>query len=135
MANKKEEAEQYIINQLKANPKNILFLTFNSRLYEEKNDNLHAVEEAKKAQSFLTGKSSYHDKFIAASQLYRLKLFKEAQSLYEEIADKTVYSPLLYKLLYCYYETNSYGQALALTRLITEKQGPIEDVLKIQLRL
>jgi Flp pilus assembly protein TadD len=132
MANKKEEAEKYIISQLKANPKNILFLIYNSRLYEEKNDNPHAVEEARKAQSFLTEKSSYHDKFMAASQLYRLKQFKAAQSLYEEIADKTVYSPLLYRLLYCYYETNSYGQALALTRLITEKQGPIEDVLKIQ---
>lgn len=132
MAGRPDEAEKYISMELKTNPKNILFTVFLSKLYDGKGDQDQAIEQAKNALSCLDFRSQYEDKIMVASQLYKLKLFKEAQNIYEEIADKETYSPLLHKLLYCYYETNNYKKALDLTHSITKKQGLLEDVLKIE---
>ena len=132
MAGKKKEAERYVSKELKKDSNNILFLIFSSRIYEEQGDIAKAVQHAKQAVSNLNSKSTAFNKIMVANQLYKLKQFKNAQSLYEDTIDKSVYSPLVYKLLYSYYETNSYAKGLALARLITDKQGEIEDVLKIQ---
>jgi len=132
MAGKPDEAEKYINDNLKKNEKNIMLLVFKSKLYQDRGQQSEAIEHIKKAYSYLTETSSYHDKFMVGSQLYKLQQFKETQVIYEEIVDKSVYSQLLYRLLYTYYETNSYAKALALSRSIIQKQGPIDDVLKLQ---
>jgi tetratricopeptide (TPR) repeat protein len=132
MAGKPDEAEKYINDNLKKNEKNLMLLVFKSKLYQDRGQQSEAIEQIKKAYGYLTETSSYHDKFMVGSQLYRLQQFKEAQAIYEEIVDKSVYSQLLYRLLYTYYETNSYAKALALSRSIIQKQGPIDDVLKLQ---
>lgn len=132
MAGKPDEAEKYIDENLKKNEKNIMLLVFKSKLYQDGGKKNEAIEQIKKAFDYLTETSSYHDKFMVGSQLYKLQQFKETQAIYEEIVDKSVYSQLLYRLLYSYYETNSYAKALALSRSIIQKQGPIDDVLKIQ---
>lgn len=135
MAGMPDEAEKYINEELAKNDKGLMFLVFKSKLLHEQKQEANAVEVIKLAYGYLDEKSTYHDKFMVASQLYNLQQFPEAQVIYEEIVDKTVYTQLLYRLLFCYYETNSYAKALALAHSITKRHGAIEDVLKLEVAI
>jgi len=132
MAKRRKEAKTFIEQVLKKNKKDITLLIYKSKISQEEGKTDIAVEEAKKAKTFLNNKSPYGDSLIVADQFYKLKLFKEAQDIYEKVINKTVYSELLYRLIHCYYETNNYTKALVLSKTVIKKCGAVEDILKIQ---
>lgn len=130
-----DDAENLIKTELEKDPKSIQLLVFKAKLLKNRQDLKGASEQIRLAYSLLTSETPYTDKAMVASQLYGLKLFVQARDLYEEIIDKTVYSELSYRLLYCYYETNNYAKALALSDSLIEKHGDIVDLLKLQIAI
>lgn len=76
-------------------------------------------------KSKVTAKMPEHEIQILAEDLARCKCYHEAAELYELIVDKSVYSPLMEKLLHYYNIIGENAKILTLAQNLLDKYGPI----------
>ena len=92
----------------------------------EKRD--EAVSLLKEAYNYVQDGAEFLDIVMLADQLYIHKLFKEAATLYEKLADTNLNSDLTQGLIKSYYGAGEIGKALEICQKLREKYGPLENI-------
>lgn len=117
-----EEAEKALQILRKCNPnETALALTLESIIKMGKGN----VEEAKslslQARTSITKDTHSQDIKLLANEMYKMKLYKECEPLFERVIDNNYYHPAIHYLLDTYYKNGKDDKALKLANILNEK--------------
>ena len=123
-----DEALEISIAMRESTPMNIANLVDAARIYSANEKRDEAVSLLKEAYNYVQDGAEFLDIVMLADQLYIHKLFKEAATLYEKLADTNLNSELTQWLIKSYYDAGEIGKALEICQKLREKYGTLENI-------
>ena len=121
-----------LVNKMRAeDPTNILYLVVAAKILVEKGQKPDALSLLQEARNYALDTGSIRERDAVAEELQKLEQYSDAMALYENIADRTQYTPLTQKLLCCYYQTGELGQALEICQSILKQKGPPLKIIEL----
>ena len=127
-----EEAQQISTIMLESSPTSVLNLVNAARISSATEESEEALSQLKEAYNLAQNSGVFQEIFELASELYKHEQFKEAAALYEKLADTSHDSQWTQLLLYSYYRSGEAAKALEICQGLREKDGPLENVSKIE---
>ena len=123
-----DEALEISIAMRESTPMSIANLVDAARIFSANDKRDEAVSLLKEAYNYVQDGAEFLDIVMLADQLYIHKLFKEAATLYEKLADTNLNSDLTQGLIKSYYGAGEIGKALEICQKLREKYGPLENI-------
>lgn len=121
-----------LVNKMRAeDPTNILSLVVAAKILVEKGQKPDALSLLQEARDYALDTGSIRERDAVAEELQELEQYGDAVALYENIADRTQYTPLTRKLLCCYYQTGELGQALDICQNILQQKEPSSEIIEL----
>ena len=121
-----------LVNKMRAgDPTNILYLVVAAKILVEKGQKPDALSLLQEARDYALDTGSIRERDAVAEELQKLEQYSDAMALYENIADRTQYTPLTQKLLCCYYQTGELGQALEICQNILQQKEPSSEIIEL----
>ena len=121
-----------LVNKMRAgDPTNILYLVVAAKILVEKGQKPDALSLLQEARDYALDTGSIRERDAVAEELQKLEQYSDAMALYENIADRTQYTPLTQKLLWCYYQTGELGQALEICQNILQQKEPSSEIIEL----
>ena len=123
-----DDALEISIAMRESTPKSIPNLVDAACIFSANEKRDEAVSLLKEAYNYVQDGAEFLDIVMLADQLYIYKLFKEAATLYEKLADTSQNSRLTQWLVQSYYNSGEIGKALEICQKLREKYGPLENI-------
>ena len=130
-----DEALEISIAMRESTPMSIANLVDAARIYSANEKRDEAVSLLKEAYNYVQDGAEFLDIVMLADQLYIHKLFKEAATLYEKLADTNLNSDLTQWLIKSYYGAGEIGKALEICQKLREKYGPLENISEMEVMI
>ena len=127
-----DDALEISIAMRESNPKSIPNLVDAARIFSAKEKLSEAIALLKEAYSYVQDGAEFLDIVMLADQLYIHKLFKEAATLYEKLADTSQNSQLTQWLIKSYYNSGEIAKALKICQKLRERYGPLENISEME---
>lgn len=127
-----DDALEISIAMRESTPKSIPNLVDAARIYSANEKRDEAISLLKEAYNYVQDGAEFLDIVMLADQLYIHKLFKEAATLYEKLADTNLNSDLTQWLIKSYYGAGEIGKALEICQKLREKYGPLENISEME---
>ena len=123
-----DDALEISIAMRESTPMSIANLVDAARIYSANEKRDEAIALLKEAYNYVQDGAEFLDIVMLADQLYIHELFKEAATLYEQLADTSQNSQLTQWLVQSYYNSGEFGKALEICQKLREKYGPLENI-------
>ena len=127
-----DDALEISIAMRESTPKSIPNLVDAACIFSANEKHDEAVSLLKEAYNYVQDGAEFLDIVMLADQLYIHKLFKEAATLYEKLADTSQNSQLTQWLVQSYYNSGEIGKALEICQKLREKYGPLENISEME---
>ena len=127
-----DDALEISIAMCESTPKSIPNLVDAARIFSANEKRDEAISLLKEAYNYVQDGAEFLDIVMLADQLYIHKLFKEAATLYEKLADTNLNSELTQWLIKSYYCSGEIGKALEICQKLREKYGPLENISEME---
>ncbi len=127
-----DDALEISIAMCESTPKSIPNLVDAARIFSANEKRDEAISLLKEAYNYVQDGAEFLDIVMLADQLYIHKLFKEAATLYEKLADTNLNSELTQGLIKSYYGAGEIGKALEICQKLREKYGPLENIYEME---
>ena len=127
-----EEAERILTPMLESSPTSVLNLINAALMHSKMGKADAAISQLKKAYDYALDSKDFLEIVELAAELFINKQFKEAATLYEQLADTSQNSQLTQWLVQSYYNSGEFGKALKVCQKLREKYGPLENISKME---
>ncbi len=127
-----DDALEISIAMRESNPMSILNLVDAARIFSANEKRDEAIALLKEAYNYVQDGAEFLDIVMLAEQFYIHKLFKEAATLYEKLADTNLNSDLTQWLIKSYYGAGEIRKALEVCQKLREKYGPLENISEME---
>ena len=127
-----DDALEISIAMRESTPKSIPNLVDAAHIFSANEKCDEAISLLKEAYNYVQDGAEFLDIVMLADQLYIHKLFKEAATLYEKLADTNLNSELTQGLIKSYYSAGEIGKALEICQKLREKYGPLENISEME---
>ena len=126
------DSAEDLVNEMRIeDPNNILSLVVAAKILVERGQQQDALSLLEDAKAYALETGSILERDAVAEELQKLEQYGAATVLYENIADRTQYTPLTRKLLCCYYQTGELGQALEICQNILQQKEPSSEIIEL----
>lgn len=127
-----DDALEISIAMRESTPMSVPNLVDAARIYSANEKRDEAIALLKEAYNYVQDGADFLDIVMLADQLYIHKLFKEAATLYEKLADTSQNSQLTQRLVQSYYNSGEIGKTLEICQRLREKYGPLENISEME---
>lgn len=127
-----DEAEKTSEDMLKSDPQNIIGLVDSAKVDVARGESDKANMTLRTAKKYINEKTPKREMLALADQFYSMDYFEDAADIFLKFVDLTTDSPLLRKLLNCYYRSGKNGEALKICKSLFDRYGSLEFVTEIE---
>lgn len=123
-----EEAQLILTPMLESSPTSVLNLINAALISSKVGKGNKAISQLKEAYNYAQDSKDFLEIVELAAELFINKQFKEAQTLYEKLADTSQNSQLTQRLVQSYYNAGEIKKALKICQKLREKYGPLKNI-------